>query len=209
MSEGEYEDINVGAPRVPDQTAQTVGSQFSPVRPKMGGLRETGPETTTPWTGGKPKADWSGLENNKPESIQPTQYRPTSVSAQAKGRYYRTLGLDTKLTRDGDILAFQREVQDHLEDHGLDTNAYLKDPGDSSKVILIIMEHGRFNHTKACKEANDTALLFHDEYDHANDRDAKKFLLNSLDDDLTKQLLEMVYKKDCFAMYWLELMHIV
>ena len=140
---------NVGAPRV-QEAAETAGLQYRPKMPKMGGVKETGPDTQTPWTGGKPKADWSELENKIPVSIQPTQFRPTSITSQAKARYYRTTGIETKLTRDGNIQAFQRSVLEHLEEHGLDTITYLKDPGDSSKVISVITDHGRFNHKKAC-----------------------------------------------------------
>ena len=91
----------------------------------------------------------------------------------------------------------------------MDTIAYMKDPGDSSKVICVIDEHGKLNHKKACKDANDLALLFFDEYDHVNQKDAKRFLLNSLSDDLKKQLNQTVYKNDCFIVYWLELMKIL
>ena len=205
----ELVDINVEASGMPEDTEEPVGSMYSPKKPKHGGLKETGPDTKTAWCGGKPRADYSGLEEENPTTIQPTQYRPNSISGQAKARWYRTMGLTTKLTRDGDILGFERDTIDHLEDHGLDTITYLKDQGDASKVISVVSNHGRFNHSKACKEANDVALIHFDEYDQANQKDAIKFLLNSLDTDLRKQLLESVYKEDCFIVYWLTLMRIV
>ena len=37
----------------------------------------------------------------------------------------------------------------------------------------------------------------------------KRFLINSLSDDLKKQLNQTVYKTDCFIVYWLELMKIL
>ena len=138
----EFVDSNVGAPRVPE-AATTAG--YAPEKPKFGGLRETGTNTLTPWVGGKPKADFTELEEASPTFIQATQYRPTSITARTKGQHYRTTGLEPKFKRDGDIQAFQRLVMDHLEDYGMDTITYLKDPGNPKKVITVIKEHGKFN----------------------------------------------------------------
>ena len=81
---GGLEDANVGVPGAPIDAAATATSQFRPKQPKMGGLKMTGPDTMTPWTGGKPKADRTGLEDDTPDSIQPTQYRPTSITSQTR-----------------------------------------------------------------------------------------------------------------------------
>jgi len=75
----EIGETNVGVPRA--HAATTAGSQFIPERPKFGGIKETGPDTFTPWTGGKPKADFTGLEEPDPKSIRATQFRPSSISS--------------------------------------------------------------------------------------------------------------------------------
>ena len=129
------------------KTASKSGSKsaFKPKKPKRGGLTQVGKDLWAPWTGGKPKTDWSGLEVPKPSSIEPNQYRSTSVSGLSKGQHYRTQGLSSKFSRTKDLMTFQEKVMDHLVDHGLDTITYLTDPGDSSKLVSVLTDHGRFN----------------------------------------------------------------
>ena len=193
----------------PEDKAKSKSNGFKPRKPKFGGLRKTGTDLYTAWTGGKPKADWSELKTTKPKFIQPTQFRPSSIAARAKGQHYRTTGLTTKFGRDGNLQNFQRQVFEHLEDNGLDTITYLKDPGDHKKVISAVTDYGKFNIDKGIKEANDTALLHFDEYDNSNQKDAKKFLCNSLSDDLYAQVYESAYKDDSFLAHWFELIRIV
>ena len=42
---------------------------FKPKEPKFGGLVEEAKDKWTAWTGGKPKADWTGLEQPNPTLI--------------------------------------------------------------------------------------------------------------------------------------------
>jgi hypothetical protein len=190
-------------------TTATTTAPAMPKKPKFGGLKLTSMGIYTPWTGGKPKADWTELETRTPASIQPTQYRPDSYSSQAKGQYFRTEGLKTKFSRGGNVLAFQRDVFDHLEDHGLDTTTYLKDPGDPTQMVSTVTDHGRFNMDKGIQEGIEAGLIHFDEYCEQNDKDAKKFLSNSLEEDLKDQMNEAVNRKDPFTVHWFELMRIV
>ena len=96
------------------------------------------------WTGGEPTEDWTGLNTPKPTSIGPNQYRPASISGQAKAQYYRTQGLETKFTRDGDLQVFQKKVLEHLVTYGLDTIAYLSHPKEAKTVVLVIEHHALF-----------------------------------------------------------------
>jgi len=60
-------------------TSSETAKPFKPKEPKFGGLTEVGTDIWAPWTGGKPKADWSELEENSPTTIIATQYRSTSI----------------------------------------------------------------------------------------------------------------------------------
>ena len=67
-----------------EPTATTTSStSFKPKKPRFGGIKQLGTDTWAVWTGGKPKNDYSELENTTPTEIQPNQHRATSVSAQA------------------------------------------------------------------------------------------------------------------------------
>ena len=117
---------------------------FKPNVPQFGGIEEVGTDSWAAWTGGKPRADWTGLVNPTPTSINPGQYRSNSIAGKAKSQVYRVQGLETKFTKDSDLLTFQKEVMEDLVQHGLDTIAYVQDPVDNRKVTLVITEHARF-----------------------------------------------------------------
>ena len=114
----------------------TMKVPFMPEKPKFGDVTEVGTDTWAAWTGGRPKADWSELEDTQPLSIDPNQYRSTSISSQAKSQYYRTKGFEVKFTRDSDLQTFQKKTLEHLEQYGLDTITHLQDPTDEEKGHL-------------------------------------------------------------------------
>ena len=123
----------------------------------MGGLLEVAKDTYVPWTGGEPKSDWSGLERPNPNYVEPKQHRPTSITSAAKSQHYRTQGIDPKFGRDKDLLTFERKVEKHLTDNGLDSIAYLPDPSDPTESISVITDHGRFDYKADTKKANAAA----------------------------------------------------
>jgi hypothetical protein len=148
---------------------------------------------------------WSALEDPNPPDIEPTQYRPTNVSRTAKQQHYRISGLITKFTKDSNLLTFQRDVADHLNNYGLDTITYLPNPQDASSMISILTDHAKFDHTKVASMEEPQASKY-DKYDKGNIRDAKKFLMNSLDPELKKQMHESCKDTDSFIEYWMSLM---
>ena len=103
----------------------TTDIPFKQATPKHGGIAEIATNKWAAWTGGAPSDDWTGLKDPNPTSIGPNQYRSANISSQAKAQYYRTQGLETKFTRDGDLQVFQKKVLKHLETYGLDTIVYL------------------------------------------------------------------------------------
>ena len=108
-----------------DLSTDSDVSSFRPKVPKFGGITRVGIDAWAVWTGGKPTVTWLELQDPKPKLISPSQYRPTTITGQAKNQSYRTQGLDVKFGRKSDIHTFQRDVMDHLEDHGMDTILYI------------------------------------------------------------------------------------
>ncbi len=159
--------------------------------------------------GGRPKPDWSGLEENQPyRAKQGSHYRPVDPIKRVKGSVYRTQGLDTKFLASHSIHKFQKDVWNHLVLHGLDTIAYLNDPFSPSVMINIVENHPRFchNHEEAVilsKKGNENF----DDWDKENDADARQFLLNSLDDSLLEALKHHIQPEFSFATVWLYLIH--
>ena len=200
-----------GAPNPGGQGGQGPGRVFRPPQPKFGGVEETGVDVFTAWTGGKPRADWTALDNPNPSSIDPNQYRSNSISGSAKSKHYRTSGLDTKLNRESEIHVFQKDVWNHLVEFGLDAITYMEDPFNTgTEVVSVIFDHARFDYRSGVQESN--AMMTNTTWDRCdleNIRDAKRFLLNSLDEDLKKQLCESRDDEDSFAAHWLNLIHII
>ena len=111
-----------------DDTTESKDDSFKLVKPKFGGLKKISSRFIVAWTGGKPNSAMTGLNNSNPSYINPKQFRSNDLTAQMKHQSYRVYGLKDKYSRGQDLLVFQRSVQEHLEDHGLDTITYLKDP---------------------------------------------------------------------------------
>ena len=148
---------------------------------------------------------WTALLKETPSSINPTQFRPTSIGSSSKARYYRTQGLADKFTRKSDLITFQREVMEHLEENGMDSISYLPSPVDPDKMVSIVSDHGRYT-LKQAREAEKAQMALYDTYDHNNMKDAKKFLLASISNKLKTQLHEDCYPDDSFIVMWMCLM---
>ena len=182
---------------------------FKPQQPKHGNLIEIGTDVWVAYTGGKPSADWSQLESAPTTTIGPNQYRATSISTQAKSQYYRTQGLETKFSKGKDLQTFQRKIFDHMKLHGMDTITYLEDPYDKSKLVSVVQDYGRYDLEEAIKLANKTRTNHFDKYDDANQVDARKYLMNSLDDELETELYNNCEDEDCFGAVWFNLIQII
>ena len=193
----------------------TDKTPFMPPKPKFGDIEKTGTDVWAAWTGGKPNGAWTGLQDPKPAAIGPNQYRPMSIASQAKALAYRVQGLETKFSRTSDLQTFEKKIMKHLVQYGLDTITYMPDPTDKetkeekAKVVSVITDHARFNLKQGVKKANEIMEKHFDAYDIANVRDAKEFLLNSIDADLETQLYENCTDEDSFCAYWFNLIHIV
>ena len=182
-------------------------SSFKPKVPKFGGITRVGLDAWAVWTGGKPTVTWLELEDPSPKLISPNQYRPTTITGQAKSQAYRIQGLDAKFTRKSDIHTFQQDVMDHLEDHGMDTISYIVDPTDKTKMVSIVTNHGKYTLGEGTIQGDEDAAVYFDNHDKNNVRDAKRFVYNSCNEELRQQLNENCTRDCSFVTYWLELIH--
>ena len=190
--------------------AMASTATYTPTKPIMGGLQQQSDTTWIPWTGGKPRADWTELEEPIPSVIGSNQYRTNSIGGSTKAEYYRTKGLEDKFSRKGDLLTLQLEVLDHLEKYGLDSIAYLPDPIDNAKMVCVITDHAQFTLKEAKSLENTNQKDKYDMYDKSNIKDAIKFLLNSLDPALKQQMYENCdQERTSFVVYWMNLMQLI
>ena len=182
-------------------------SPYKPDEPLMGGLEVVGIDVWTPWTGGKPKVDWSDLEDeSKLEPISPSMYRGIGQK-DAKCYQYRIKGLNKKLDLKLSIPlnTFTTSVFKHLKIHGMDTVSYLPDPGNRATMQSIVTHHTRFKLGNVQADSKALYAKF-DKYDKANDAAAKLFFLDSLARPLLDQVEENLLPSDSFCIVWCKVM---
>jgi hypothetical protein len=197
--------------------AASVGSQqtashpspFLPPTPVMGGVSKVNAIEQVAWTGGKPLADWSGLDPKSPTSpVSPNQYRSASVSTSQKSHYYRTTGLDDKFKEKDDLPLFEHKVWKHLCNHGMDSISYVPDPQDKTIMLSCVENHSRFTVESISMLIQDQ-LLKYDAYDHSNNAAAIDFLLESLSPDLAKDIRRAKNDDDSFPVVFMHFIKII
>jgi hypothetical protein len=108
----------------------------------MGSLVELSPGVWVVRSGGKPLANWSGLDT--PCDVEsPLQLRPTYLGDSQKAYKHRATGLTDKFEDNGDLSYFAEEFWRHLLTTGMDTIAYLPDP-ESAAMMSVVTHHSRF-----------------------------------------------------------------
>ena len=91
-----------------------------------------------------------------------------------------------------------------FNNNGLNTIAYCNDPSDANEMIYVLKEYPRL-HSKTIKTQTIYCKPLWDHYNKENDEAARKFLLESLKDNLHKRLDEKVKDEDTFAKVFLVL----
>ena len=189
-------------------TAAATATSHQVSTPLMGGLDRSS-KTATPWTGGAPKFDWSGLNSSSPNVFSsPNLLRPVEASASQKAYNYRKEGLSTKFQSSSDLHSFKQQVWEHLRDCGLDTITYLPDPEDPSTVSSVIQAHSRYTVDLGTTLSNILHASF-DSYDKINDKVVTTFLMNSQDVSLRNDLEDRKKASDPFTVVWLRLLHLI
>jgi len=194
------------APTTPSTATQ------NPVNvPTMGGLTSDSNGSSVAWTGGKPTPNWTQLHSSAP--TVPTfsaQCRMAKAHHSAPKAYtHRTTGLSPKFSKTSDLKTFQEDIWEHFKTTGLDTIAYVPDPGNAlTRMISCVTDHARLSvdhvSTHIVKQQQK-----YDEYDKANDAEATKYLLNSIDDSLLKEIRNIRNESDAFPVLFMHLIGIV
>ena len=188
------------------QSGSTGTTTPAPVTPPiMGGVANRSGTEQAPWTGGKPKHDWSGLDDTADTEVSaPTQYRSTtaSIGSQQKSYAYRIKGMDIKMSATVDLTMFQKNFLHRLQREGLDTISYIPSPTEPTKMISCVTDHTRLTFDVVVKSVEAQASKY-DSYDKSNDKDAVELLLNSLAPELRKEV--SVYSSDHhhFPILWM------
>ena len=181
-------------------TTTAVSNKYGFKIPKMGRVVESVKGTFYPCTGGKPKFNWSSI--NVPSSIpSPNQIRPVYVGDAQKAYRYRQTGCAIKFKQGDSLQEFEKKVNKHLVDYGMDTIAYIPDVG-STNMVNIVKEHTRFTE----EYVRDQAALyekFYDDYDKSNSAAAREALLNSLDKPIAQDIERLLEEEDGFLVAWI------
>lgn len=141
--------VNPGANQQPGPGAQPPTFQqvaprpvFRPDEPTMGGLIQVRGDEFAAWTGGKPLADWTGLDGVLHHK-SPQQMRFTRDDTAYDNR---CSGLKEQFDRESNLSRFQRRILEALTARGLDTISYLQDPSNAAIMVNVVTDHTRFTY---------------------------------------------------------------
>ena len=189
----------------PVATTAASSSIFRPKVPTMGGLIQVKHDAYSAWTGGKPLADWTGLDMMAHSYEQAAQLCPTYED---KGFQTRCTGFEAKFTKSSSLHLFQCKFLDHFVTHGMDSITYLPDPAELTTMVNIITHHACFM-TDVVKLAAPVQAAKYDLYDRANDRAAHLALVDCFDNALCLEIEERLPDDPTFHILWMMLVHIV
>ena len=168
---------------------ETSPSRELPIKPIMGGIKQVGENYWEPWTGGKPRPDWVGLEAETLRMENPNWLRGSGP----KARYAfndRRDGLykddkDSRFDPDkDDLFDFCESLKEAFDNYGMDTIAYRADPAvlGRQEMVNTLTVYPRLN-LEIMKAMTERIRYKFDTYDKDNDASAILFLKNSLKDD--------------------------
>ena len=163
----------------PANEPEPTEGTFMPVKPRNGGLIQTGLKEFTAWTGGKPRPEGKGLAHPNKSYLGIDQHRPLTTKGQG-AQAIRRKGLETKFTRTSNRDQFATTVQRHLAIHGMDPIAYLQQDG-AERLVHICEKYLDYGTLKVVKVKAELQAKNNDNYDDQNNRDACMFLLDSLE----------------------------
>lgn len=171
----------------------------------MGGIStELDGTTLTPFTGGVPRRDWTGLLVPTNDNVHPMQIRPTNNTGYLKmdAALRSKMSPDPQFNKGSNLIRFTRDVFEELESRGLDSISYLPHPTDPNGVLSVIKNHGRYALFDARVLIKEFTSKW-DKFDKINDIYAKKMLLASLHPDFKDEVLRKLSEDDTFTSLWL------
>ena len=90
--------------------------------------------------------------SNLPTRLYDLSARSLDPVSGQKSAMYRTKGTSVKFTEKHRLSDFQKSIERHLREQGLDTISYLQDPHDSTKVLSVVTHHAQFGNDLASAE---------------------------------------------------------
>ena len=98
------------------QPTQTTPNVAPLNKPTMGDVLHLSSNESVAWTGGKPNADWTGLDSKTSGTdTSPNQHRPATSRGAQRSYQVRTTGMEVKFTQGtSSLVSFQDEVWEHL-----------------------------------------------------------------------------------------------
>jgi len=175
----------------------------------MGGVVRTTKDEWSAWTGGKPNADWTGLDASAEQTLgTPNQLRSLYVKSSQASFHNRTVGLEVKFVETADFTQFTGVIWRKWFLNGMDTIIYLPAPDAPTEMLSIVTHHPRFMLNWATTVSQLLKAKF-DMYDRANDHAAKEFLLDSLSPNLQEHLLLSLEPSFPFVIVWMRLVWLV
>ena len=99
-------------------------------------------------SGGKPKPDWSGLIDPKPYRT-PFQVREM-FKVSNKDYKNRCEKINTKITKDTNLVVLGQTFLLHFEEMGMNTITYLPDPADPDNTISALTDHAKITKEEGC-----------------------------------------------------------
>ena len=191
-----------------DSETPNPRSVVIPDKPIMGLLLET----SKGWvavTGGIPKLDWTGLEPisllNQDFKTEPLRFRAQDNSTATKTFTEREAALSSILKIGDDIHEFAKDMRIKLEQHGMDTIAYVPDPFIKNKMSYVLEDYPKFQADKNIREQVELISDYYDTYDRSNSKNAAKCLLNSLEKSLRQRVVSRLRDTDIyFPVVWMK-----
>ena len=136
-----------GAATLPQTPIQFVQAPtIKPIAPKMATVHETYPGSGyyNLKVGGKPKADWTGLDISYPTKENPLRYRPLNVTKD-KCITERQIPIKRKFTLNTpNILDILLDLEERAKETGLDTYLWLPNPSEPSEMLSVTREYPKF-----------------------------------------------------------------
>jgi Zinc knuckle len=168
--------------------------------PLMGGI-----SNGDPFTGGKPKILWKGLQELKPTPYSLLCLRPKSNNNALKAMLYIIEAPKDLFKKGGDLSEFAEERARHFEKTGLDTIMFLPSQADPSKMVNVLTDYDQVT-LQHIIEVGAVYKEWWDEYDTQNDRMAIEALEASLDGDLAREIRIRKEPSDTAAMIWMRIL---
>ncbi len=169
-------------------SAGTVPSTPPQAPPKMGGQLLVEGKTIA-FTGGKPKADWTGLKNSAAAPANPHCVRfPMGTSDETKAYSRRTAAPTKLLKRGDDLTAYLLKVSEHVRIHGLDTTLYVPSMIDKNAMVFLPDAFDQVTFSHVSEKAQDYKENHWDKFDKENDDATKTYLKNTLGEELEEKL---------------------